>query len=204
MRLALQGAGWTVIGLDKVMPNLSFRERGASFAANARSKAVFYSRRWDGLTLAEDSGLEIDALGGAPGIRSARFSAPRPSDAKNIRKVLALLGDRPASTRKARFVCVLVLARGGRIIKEFRGEVRGRIAPHPRGRGGFGYDPIFLYPPLGKTFAEIDPKAKSAVSHRGRALRRLGAYLRRNAGLSKACIKGSTKDRPRALRGSEP
>lgn len=195
MRLALRGAGWTVVGLDRIMPGLSFRERGASFAANARSKAIFYSRRWEGLTVAEDSGLEVDALGGAPGVRSARFSAPRPSDAKNIRKVLALLGDRPPSKRKARFVCVLALARGGRIIKEFRGQVRGRIAPHPRGGGGFGYDPIFLYPPLGKTFAELSREAKSAVSHRGRALRRLKAYLRKNTGLLKACSNESKKER---------
>lgn len=177
IRRALKGLRLRVVGLDDVPAGPSPRETGRTFSENARAKGLAYSRRWPGLTLAEDSGLEVDALGGAPGVRSARFSAPRPSDAGNIRKVLRLLGPVPAAARKARFVCVMVLAENGRVVAEFRGEVRGRIGFEPRGRSGFGYDPIFHYPPLRKTFAELGPRAKNAVSHRGRAVRKLRRRL---------------------------
>ncbi|MGE5741179.1 MAG: non-canonical purine NTP pyrophosphatase, partial [Candidatus Aminicenantes bacterium RBG_16_66_30] len=135
IRRALKG--FKIVGLADVLPGLRHAERGRTFEENARAKSVFYSRRWPGLTLAEDSGLEIEALGGAPGVRSARFSAPRPSDAKNIRKVLRLLEPAPETARKARFVCVMVLAEKGGVVAEFRGEVRGRIVREPRGRSGF-------------------------------------------------------------------
>lgn len=177
IRKALEGLPLTVIGLADVLPGLSYRERGASFLENARAKCLFYSRKWKGLTLAEDSGLEIDALDGAPGVRSARFSSPRPSDEKNIRKVLRSLAGVPASARGAGFVCVMVLARDGRVVREIRGRVRGRIAAAPRGRDGFGYDPVFYYPPRRRTFAEIGPEEKNEVSHRGRAVRRLKRFL---------------------------
>ncbi len=167
-----------VVGLADLPAGPSPRERGSTFLENARAKSLFYSRKWDGLTLAEDSGLEIDGLGGAPGVRSARFSSPRPTDEKNIRKVLRLLRAVPASRRGARFVCVMVLARRGRVLKEIRGQVRGRIAASPRGTNGFGYDPLFFYRPLRRTFAELDPGEKNAVSHRGRALRKLVRFLR--------------------------
>jgi XTP/dITP diphosphohydrolase len=180
IRKALQGL--PVLGLADELPGLACRERGATFAANARGKSLFYSRRWPGLTLAEDSGLEVDALGGGPGVRSARFSSPAPSDEKNIRKVLRLLRAVPPAARGARFVCVMVLAREGRVVKEIRGEVRGRIGLEPRGRNGFGYDPIFYYPPLRRTFAELDPEAKNRVSHRGRALRKLIRFLAAHPG----------------------
>ena len=179
IRRALKGLPLRVVGLDEVPAGATPRETGLTFAENARLKAVSYSRRWPDLTLAEDSGLEVDALGGAPGVRSARFSAPRPSDDRNIRKVLRLLGPAPAAARKARFVCVMALAERGRVVAEFRGQVRGRIAAEPRGRSGFGYDPVFFYPPLGRTFAELGPRAKNAVSHRGRAVRRLRRFLER-------------------------
>jgi XTP/dITP diphosphohydrolase len=182
IRKALQGLPLSVLGLGDALPGLAYRERGSTFAANARGKSLFYSRRWPGLTLAEDSGLEVDALGGAPGVRSARFSSPAPSDKKNIRKVLRLLRAVPPAGRGARFVCVMVLARGGRVVKEIRGEVRGRIGLEGRGRNGFGYDPIFYYPPLRGTFAELDPAAKNRVSHRGRALRKLIRFLAARSG----------------------
>jgi XTP/dITP diphosphohydrolase len=173
----LDGLPVSALGLREVLPGLSYRERGASFLETARAKSLFYSREWEGLTLAEDSGLEIDALGGAPGVRSARFSSPKPTDEKNIRKVLRLLRNVPPEKRGARFVCAMVLARDGRVIREIRAEVRGRIGFEPRGRGGFGYDPLFFYPPLRKTFAELAPGKKNGVSHRGRALRKLRKFL---------------------------
>ena len=178
IRRALAGLRARVSGLGDLPPGPSPRERGSTFLENARAKSLFYSRRWGGLTLAEDSGLEIDALGGAPGVRSARFSSPRPTDARNNRKVLRLLRGVPAAGRGARFVCVMVLARNGQVLKEIRAQVRGRIAPAPRGANGFGYDPLFYYPPLRRTFAELDAGEKNAVSHRGRALRKLVLALR--------------------------
>jgi XTP/dITP diphosphohydrolase len=175
--LSIDGRALAIVGLSEAIAGSPPAEHGRTFEENARSKSLFYSRRWPGLTLAEDSGLEIDALGGEPGVRSARFSAPRPSDEKNIRKVLRRLQGVPASARKARFVCVMVLAERGRIVAEFRGEVRGRIGGEPRGRSGFGYDPIFYYPPLRRTFAELPPAVKNAVSHRGRAVAKLRRFL---------------------------
>jgi XTP/dITP diphosphohydrolase len=177
IRQALEGLPLRVLGLEDVLPGLSFRERGASFLENARAKSLFYSRKWKGLTLAEDSGLEIDALDGSPGVRSARFSSPRPTDDKNIRKVLRHLAGVPRKDRGAGFSCVMVLARDGRIIHEIHARVRGRIGLVPRGRNGFGYDPLFYYPPLRKTFAELRPEEKNKVSHRGRALRQLKKFL---------------------------
>ena len=177
IREALQGLPLRVLGLGGVLPGLAYRERGRSFLENARAKSLFYSRKWNGLTLAEDSGLEIDALGGGPGVRSARFSSPVPTDEKNNRKVLRLLSAVRAKDRGARFVCAMVLAEKGRVIREIRGQVRGRIRTGPRGRNGFGYDPLFYYPPLGRTFAELGPAEKNRFSHRGRALRRLRTFL---------------------------
>ena len=182
LRRALEGLSVRVAGLGDVLPGLSHRERGRTFAENARAKGLFYSRRWPGLTLAEDSGLEVEALGGAPGVRSARFSGPRASDAGNNRKLLRLLRDVPSAERGARFVCVMVLASRGRVIGEFRGEVRGRIGLEPRGASGFGYDPLFYYRPLRRTFAELPAEAKNGVSHRGRAVRKLRAFLEAKKG----------------------
>ena len=175
--LSSGGRALEVVGLADVLPGITHKERGRTFESNARAKSLFYSRRWPGLTLAEDSGLEIDALHGAPGVRSARFSAPCPSDAKNIRKVLRLLDALPIRERKARFVCVMVLSERGRVVGEFRGQVRGRIALAPRGGSGFGYDPLFYYPRLRRTFAELPARVKNSVSHRGRAAARLRRFL---------------------------
>jgi len=146
------------------------RETGNTFEANARAKAEFYSRLSGFLTLAEDSGLEIKGLRGEPGVLSARFSGRHATDFKNVAKVLRLLAAVPRPERRARFVCVMAVARDGRTLEVARGVVHGTIADAPRGASGFGYDPIFYYYPLRKTFAELSPAGKNAVSHRGRAL----------------------------------
>ena len=177
MRALFKGLPWRIVGLGEVLPGLTFPERGRTFLENARAKSLFYSRKWDGLTLAEDSGLEVEALDGAPGVISARFARPRPGDESNNRKVLRLLAGVPEKRRKARYVCVIVLSERGRVIKAVRGEVRGRIAAGPRGTGGFGYDPLFYYSPLRKTFAELSAEAKNRVSHRGRAVRMMRGFL---------------------------
>jgi XTP/dITP diphosphohydrolase len=156
----------------------AYPEKGMTFRENARGKSTFYSQQSGFLTLAEDSGLEIDRLNGAPGVHSARFSSPGATDEKNIRKVLRLMKGVPFGQRKARFVSCLVLSCGGDVEKEVVGEVRGYIALAKKGSHGFGYDPIFYYPPLAKMFAELEPEEKNKVSHRGRALRKMKAFLR--------------------------
>ena len=150
-------------------------ETGATFAANARLKAIAYSRQTGRTAVADDSGLEIDALDGAPGVRSARFNGD--TYAEKFAAIYRLLRARGAETSAARFVCALAVAGGGRIVFETRGVVEGRIAPAPAGGGGFGYDPIFYHPPSGRTFGELPAAEKAAVSHRGRAFRALRAFL---------------------------
>jgi XTP/dITP diphosphohydrolase len=149
-------------------------ETGATFEENARLKAEYYSRFAPGLLFADDSGLEVDALGGEPGVRSARYAGENATDDANNRLLLERVQD--AQNRAARFVCVIALARGGQTIATFRGDVDGRIIDSPRGANGFGYDPLFYYPPFGCTFAEIEGERKFEVSHRGRALRAMLDY----------------------------
>jgi XTP/dITP diphosphohydrolase len=173
----LAGLPVAVLSLEEIGSKAGVEEKGRTFRENARLKAIAYSLESEHLTLAEDSGLEVGHLGGAPGIFSARFSAPRPTDEKNNRKLLRMLRGVPESERGARYVCHVVLAKGGRVIKETRGEVRGRIAASPKGEGGFGYDPIFFYAPFGRTFGELPPETKNSVSHRGRALAKMRAFL---------------------------
>ena len=151
-------------------------ETGSTFEENAAQKAVYYSRRAPGLLFAEDSGLEVDALGGAPGVRSARFAGENATDDDNNRLLLEKL--RGVENRSARYVCVMSLAQAGQPLATFRGEVQGRIIDDPRGANGFGYDPFFYYEPAGLTFAEMSAEAKLAVSHRGRALARMSSWLK--------------------------
>ena len=150
-------------------------ETGATFAANARLKAVAYSGLTGRMAVADDSGLEIDALGGAPGVRSARYGGD--SYAEKFAAIYRQLRALGAGTSTARFVCALAVADGGRIVFETRGVVEGRIAPAPAGAGGFGYDPIFFHPASGRTFGEISAAEKAAVSHRSQAFKALRAYL---------------------------
>jgi len=152
-------------------------EHGGTFAENARLKALFYARHTGELTVAEDSGLEVDALDGAPGIESARFGGADSTYPDKFALLYDALRRRKASGSTARFVCALALAKDGQVLFETRGTVEGEIAPEPRGSGGFGYDPIFFYPPLGCTLAETSADQKSTVSHRGDAFRTLRTYL---------------------------
>jgi XTP/dITP diphosphohydrolase len=156
-------------------------EDGDTFLANAAAKAVYYSRFAPGeLVVADDSGLEVDALGGAPGVRSARYAADSGlvdspdandnTDVWNNMLLLQRLEGIPDSLRTARYQCTLVAARDGEIYQVADGAVEGKILDAPRGTGGFGYDPLFYLPRLGKTMAEIDLETKLGVSHRGRAI----------------------------------
>ncbi len=154
-------------------------EDGATFEENAVKKALHYSAYAGGLLFADDSGLEVNALGGAPGVRSARFAGPEATDSANNALLVERL--RGVADRAARFVCVIALADRGRLVRTFRGEVEGRILDEPRGASGFGYDPLFFHEPYGCTFGEVDGDRKFAVSHRGRALRALVDYFEREA-----------------------
>jgi XTP/dITP diphosphohydrolase len=161
-------------------------EDGATFEANARKKATYYSAFTDGLLFADDSGICVDALGGAPGVFSARFAGAIASDEENNRKLIEELhrldiesGLRPApTTRAAHYVCVIALAQQGEIRTVVEGSAHGIIIDDPRGSRGFGYDPYFFFPPLGKTFAELTAEQKHVVSHRGAAFRALLEFLK--------------------------
>jgi XTP/dITP diphosphohydrolase len=151
-------------------------EDGRTFEENALKKARTLADFSGYATLADDSGLMVDALDGAPGVHSARYSGPDATETRNNEKLLGALADIPEERRTARFVCVLALclpSSSGSVHWFFHGECEGRITEMPKGKNGFGYDPVFLYPPLGKTFAELDRKTKSRVSHRGKALEKL-------------------------------
>jgi XTP/dITP diphosphohydrolase len=150
-------------------------ETGVTFEENARLKAAFYSKFAPGPLFADDSGLEVDSLGGAPGVYSARYAGPHATNQANNELLLERLGDNPIRT--ARFVCVTALAEDGEIRQTFRGAVEGEILREARGPDGFGYDPLFYYPPFGCSFGEVDGPRKFEVSHRGRALRALLKYL---------------------------
>jgi XTP/dITP diphosphohydrolase len=143
-------------------------EVGATFTENADAKAIAASRQSGMLTLADDSGLEVAALGGAPGIRSARYAGEPPSDQRNRDALLAAMSDLPSSARAARFVCAVALARDGVIIARTEGVIDGVIATEPAGEHGFGYDPIFRLPD-GRTMAELPPSEKNRISHRALA-----------------------------------
>ena len=171
-RSLLSVPGLAVLGLADVPIDRDCREDGQSFVENARQKALFYSNHTPLPVLADDSGLEVFALGGRPGIYSARYAGPKAADSDRIEKLLAEL-DAAGGDRSARFVCALALARGNRILIETEGECRGVIAQAPRGTKGFGYDPIFLFPELGRTYAELDEEEKNRYSHRGHAVRKL-------------------------------
>jgi XTP/dITP diphosphohydrolase len=171
--------GIAIAGLPGFASLASVVEDGDTFEANARKKAEEYSLAAPGeLVLADDSGLEVDALGGAPGVHSARYAAKEPhlaeantDDEDNNARVLRELAGLPPEKRAGRFVCVLAAARDGRTLAAFRGTAEGIILAAPRGKNGFGYDPLFYFPEIRKTFAELSAEEKSRFSHRGAAFR---------------------------------
>jgi XTP/dITP diphosphohydrolase len=201
---ALRGISWR--SLDEVAPGEPDPvEDQPTFAGNAALKARYWSKRTGLWTLADDSGLEVDALGGAPGVYSARYAAlqegignreqgtgrgdsgntdwkPVPQDAANNRKLIAALAGVTPERRTARFRCCLALADGERIVATSEGTIEGVIIDEPRGSGGFGYDPHFLVPSLGKTTAELSLAEKNRISHRGRALRVMRREIARALG----------------------
>ena len=150
-------------------------ETGSTFAENARLKARYYANATGELTVAEDSGLEIDALDGAPGVQSARFNGE--SYAEKFATIQRMLAERRTDSSTARFVCALTLARTTGVVWETTGVVEGHLRLPSSGDAGFGYDPIFFYPAYGRTLAEVTADEKAAVSHRGHAFRKLRAYL---------------------------
>jgi XTP/dITP diphosphohydrolase len=154
-----------------------FEESAPTFAENAAGKALHYSRHRDGLVFADDSGLVVPALGGAPGVHSARYAGPQATNSQRIEKLLGELRDKTGSERAAYFVCAIALAERGRAMAIVTDRVDGEILEEPRGSGGFGYDPVFYCPALEKTFAELPAEEKNQRSHRGKAFRRLLAAL---------------------------
>jgi XTP/dITP diphosphohydrolase len=169
--------GVELVAVDDVLPGWSVVEDGATFEDNARLKARDVAARSGLPALADDSGLEVEALGGRPGVRSARYAGEGATDAQNVALLLDELRDVPAARRGAAFRAAVCLAwPDGRVV-EASGRCAGTIAAAPRGQGGFGYDPVFVDPDTGRTFAELPPEAKHARSHRGRALAALVARL---------------------------
>ncbi len=160
-----------LVSLSDIHLAIDVQETGSTFAENAALKARIYAQLSHMLTLADDSGLEIDALKGAPGVYSARFLGDDTSYEDRFRFILKQMKDLPPDQRNARFRCVIALADHSGTVRSVEGIVEGVIADCPRGSHGFGYDPIFLFPELGKTFAELEPEYKNRISHRARAAR---------------------------------
>ena len=171
-RTLLSTTGWEILGLTDLAIDHDCDETGQSFAENARLKALEYSRLTELPVLADDSGLEVEALGGRPGVYSARYAGPQSGDADRISKLLHEL-EQAGGNRAARFVCALALAGRGTVIAESEGTCEGLISEEPRGMQGFGYDPVFFLPKLGRTYAELSEAEKNCYSHRARALQSL-------------------------------
>ena len=191
IRDLLASAATDLVGLDALPRIDEPEETGATFAENARLKALYYDRsartlprietiQGCDLTVAEDSGLVIDALDGEPGVRSARFLRPDATYPERFAEIFRRLDERPSRPPTARFVCAVAAVRNGQVVFETTGTVEGEITRQPRGSAGFGYDPIFFYPPHGTTLAEVTQALKLQVAHRGQAFRALADWLRTN------------------------
>ena len=171
------GLGVELVTLDDAGIDWEVDETGETFEANARLKAETYGAATGLATLADDSGLEVDALGGEPGVYSARYGGPGLSEVQRYELVLAKLRGVPAERRGARFYCVIALARPGRPTLSYDGEVKGAITEGPQGTGGFGYDPVFRVPEYGCTMAELPAEVKNRISHRARAAAKVAIVL---------------------------
>lgn len=186
IRAVLAGLPLEVVSLADLPAVSEPAETGATFAENARAKALYYARATGRWALADDSGLVVDALGGLPGVHSARYAAdevppgsPRQAiDAANNRKLLRELAGVSDEWRTARFICHLAMADARGVLLEATGAIEGRIGHRPAGENGFGYDPLFLLDELGKTTAELPSEQKNAISHRGKATRQFALKLR--------------------------
>jgi XTP/dITP diphosphohydrolase len=170
------GPSFELLDLSSVPALGEVEETGTTFEENAALKALAASAHFGGWVLADDSGLEVDALGGAPGVYSARFSGEGATDVTNRALLLEKLTAVPAGQRSARFRCVIALARGGEVLAHFSGSVEGAIIGSEKGAGGFGYDPLFVPEGFGETFAELGAETKNRLSHRGRALAALKSW----------------------------
>jgi XTP/dITP diphosphohydrolase len=168
-----QGSGFPVELLPRFGEIPSFPESAPTFAENSAGKALHYSRFTDQLVLADDSGLVVPALGGEPGVHSARYAGPGASDADRVEKLLRELRGKTGAERRGRFVCVTAVAQAGRAIAVVSDLAQGVIAFEGRGSAGFGYDPVFLFEELGRTYAELARDEKNAYSHRGKSFRKL-------------------------------
>jgi XTP/dITP diphosphohydrolase len=177
MRLLVDGLGLEIVAPGDLGLLESPEETGDTFLANAILKARYYAGRSGLPTVADDSGLSVDALDGRPGLYSSRFGGPGKSDAERTVLLLDLLRGVPTERRGAHFTSAVALVEGERVVFETVETAEGLIADEPRGGGGFGYDPVFFYPPYGRTLGEVSRAAKDLVSHRGKAFARLRAFL---------------------------
>lgn len=179
----MDGLGVEILGLQEFPWVETPEEDGTTYLENALKKASAVARQTGMVTLADDSGLEVEALGGRPGVHSARFAGPGATDEENNRKLLELLKGVPPEGRKATFRCVLVLVGpSGELLETAEGQVEGIILDGPRGEMGFGYDPLFYVPELGRTLAELPLEVKNSISHRGRALRAMREKILKRLG----------------------
>jgi XTP/dITP diphosphohydrolase len=183
LRRLVEGAGHRTTTLQETgLAAAPYEESGATYEENAAGKARHYAALSGLVAVADDSGIEVDALGGAPGPLSARYGGAGLDDAGRCRRLLEALRGAPEAERGARYVAVVAVARPDGETRSFRGVCEGRVAREPRGDRGFGYDPIFFHPPFGATFAEVPEERKDAVSHRGRAFAALEAFLKSGEG----------------------
>ena len=164
--------GFEIAALPDFAKFPAYEETASTFAENAAGKALHYSKFTEEPVLADDSGLVVPALGGAPGVQSARYAGPGATDADRVAKLLREMKDMTGDARRAHFICVIVVAKQGRALAVISDSAEGSIVVAPRGTNGFGYDPVFLFPEIGKTYAETSDLEKNRLSHRGKAFRK--------------------------------
>ena len=182
LRRLVEEAGYRAVPLRDAGPDAPYEESGMTYEENGVGKARHYAALTGRVAIADDSGIEVDALGGAPGPRSARYGGEGLDDDDRCRLLLEALRQVPDEKRGARYVAVVAIARPDGETRSFRGACEGRIGREPKGEGGFGYDPLFFYPAYQATFAEIPEERKHAVSHRGRAFAALSGFLKTDEG----------------------